>query len=139
MHHFWPNLFGLRELCQWETLLQGGKKDEGLSTHNLIHLVCPLAVFLLQMISPELFSPSRGSLICPSVSCCIHVLGLHVAVTVGHDGEPSGRLTLGLLAPINVKSVDMGEVVDVVVVTRVVVGTSVNSNLPLSQTLNNVV
>ena len=38
-----------------------------------------------------------GSLIYPSVICCIQVLGLQVAVAVGWDGDPSGRITLGLL------------------------------------------
>ena len=29
--------------------------------------------------------------------CCIQVLGLQVAVAVGQDGDPFGRITLGLL------------------------------------------
>ena len=37
--------------------------------------------------SPEIFSSSQGSLICPSVSCCIHVLSLQVAVAVGIMGN----------------------------------------------------
>ena len=44
-------------------------------------------------------SPLVGSLVCP-VICCIQVLGLQVAVTAGWDGDPSGRLILGLLVPI---------------------------------------
>ena len=47
------------------------------------------------LLSLELISSLLGSF----VSCYIHVLGLHVAVTVGHDGDPSGRLILGLLVP----------------------------------------
>ena len=49
-----------------------------------------------ELLSSE--SPSLvGSLVCPSVICCIQVLGLQVAVTAGWDGDPSGRLILGLL------------------------------------------
>ena len=62
-------------------------------------------------------------------------LGLHVAVTVGHDGGPSGRLILGLLVPLSSTSTLIGGVVvEAVVVATVVVSTSSTSILPLSCT-----
>ena len=69
------------------------------------------------------------------MSCCIHVLGLHVAVTVGHDGDPLGRLILGLLVPLSSTSTFIGGVVvEAVVVATVVVGTSGTSLFSLSWT-----
>ena len=55
---------------------------------------------LLSSVSPSLVS----SLVCPSIICCIQVLGLQVAVTAGWDGDPSGILTLGLLVPLGTTS-----------------------------------
>ena len=66
------------------------------------------------------------------MSCCIHVLGLHVAVTVGQDGDPSDKLILGLLVPLGFISIVIGGVVvEVVVVATVVVGTSGTSIISL--------
>ena len=67
-------------------------------------------------------------------SCCIHVLSLHVAVTIGWDGDPSGKLILGLLVPLGSTSIVIGGVVEVVVVAIVVVGTSGTSVISLSRT-----
>ena len=41
-------------------------------------------------------------MICPSVICCIQVLGLQVAVAVGQGGNPFERITLGL--PVSIGS-----------------------------------
>ena len=82
--------------------------------------------------SLELVPSLWGSVVCPSVSCCIHVLGLHVAVMVGHEGDPSGRLILGLLVPISSTSNDTGGIVVEVVVATVVFGTSGTSIFSLS-------
>ena len=69
--------------------------------------------------------PLLGSVVCPSVSCCIQVLSLCVAVTVGRDGDPSGKLILGLLVPHgSTSSITGGVVVEVVVAIVVVVGIS---------------
>ena len=87
------------------------------------------------LLSLELASSLLGSLVCPSVSCCIQVLGLHVAVTVGWDGDPLGKLILGLLVPLGSTSrVTGGVVVEVVVVAIIVVSISGTSTLSLSQT-----
>ena len=87
------------------------------------------------LLSLKLASSLLGSVVCPSVSCCIQVLGLHVAVTVGQDGDPSGKLILGLLVPLGSTSrVTGGVVVEVVVVAIVVVGISGISTTSLSQT-----
>ena len=87
------------------------------------------------LLSLELISSILGSFVCPSVSCCIHVLGLHVPVTVGHDGDPSGRLILGLLVPLgSTSTVIGGVVVEAAVVATVVVSTPGTSILPLSWT-----
>ena len=86
------------------------------------------------LLSLELASPLLGSLVCPSVSCCIHVLGLHVAVTVGWDGDPLGRLILGLLVPLGSTPKVTGGVVVEVVVAMVVEGISVTSTISLSRT-----
>ena len=84
------------------------------------------------LLSLELISSLLGSFVCPSVSCYIHVLGLHVAVTVGHDEDPSGRLILGLLVPLSSTSTVIGGVVvETAVVAIVVVGTSGTSILSL--------
>ena len=72
------------------------------------------------------------------MSCCIHVLGLHVAVTVGQEGEPLGKLILGLLVPLGSTSKVTGGVGVEVVVTMVVVGISGTSTFSLSQTSVNV-
>ena len=62
------------------------------------------------------------------MSCCIHVLGLHVAVTVGRDGDPSGGIILGLLVPLSSTSTVIGGgVVEAAAVATVVVGTSSTS------------
>ena len=109
--------------------------DVKLSIHDLIHQVYPPgSVSTIDvLLSLELTSSLLGSLVCPSVSCCIHVLGLHVAVTVGRDGDPLGRLILGLLVPLSSTSIVIGGVVvEVVVVATVVVGTSSSSVLSLS-------
>ena len=79
------------------------------------------------LLSLELVSSLLGSLICPSVSYCIQVLGLHVAVIVGWDVDPSGKLILGLLVPLGSTSRFTGGVV-------AVVGTSSTSTTSLSQT-----
>ena len=84
------------------------------------------------LLSLELASPLLGSLVCLSVSCCIHVLGLQVAVTVGQDGDPLGKLILGLLIPLGSTSKVTGGVVIEVVVAMVVVGTSGTSTTSLS-------
>ena len=84
------------------------------------------------LLSLNLASPLLGSLVCPSVSCCIHVLGLHVAVTVGQDGDPSGKLILGLLVPLGSTSKVTGGVAAEVVVAMVVVGISGTSTTSLS-------
>ena len=56
-------------------------------------------------------------------------------MTVGHDGDPLGRLILGLLVPLSSTStVIAGVVVEAVVVATVVVSTSGTSILPLSWT-----
>ena len=67
-------------------------------------------------------------LICPSAICCIQVLGLQVAVAIGQDRDPFGRLILGLLVSIGSTSKTTGVVVATEVDTS---GTSVSS---LSQT-----
>ena len=86
------------------------------------------------LLSLELASPLLGSFVCPSVSCCIHVLGLHVAVTVERDEDPSGKLILALLVPLGSTSRVTGGVVVEVVVTMVVVGISGTSTTFLSHT-----
>ena len=53
-------------------------------------------------------------------------------MTVGHDGEPSGRLILGQLAFLGSTSIG-GVAVEVVVVTAVVIGISSTSTLSLSR------
>ena len=70
-----------------------------------------------------------AALVCPSVICCIQVLGQQVAVTVGWDGDPSGRLILGLLVSIGSTSMTTG------VVAATEVDTSDTSVSSLSQTL----
>ena len=61
------------------------------------------------------------------------MLGLQVAVTVGHDGDPLGTLILGLLVPLKSTSTVIGGViVEAAVVATVVVGTSSTSILSLS-------
>ena len=88
------------------------------------------------LLSLELASSLLGSVVCPSVSCCIQVLGLHVAVTVGWDGDPLGKLILGLLVPLGLTSrVTGGVVIEVVVVAIVVASISGISTISLSQTL----
>ena len=72
------------------------------------------------------------SLVCPSVSCCICVLGLHVAVTVGWDGDPLGKLILGLPIPLGSTSRVTGGVVVEVVIAIVVVGIFGSSTTSLS-------
>ena len=53
-------------------------------------------------------SPSLvGSFICPSETCCTHVHGLQIAVTVGLEGDPLGRKVLGLLVSPSVVSVSV--------------------------------
>ena len=86
------------------------------------------------LLSLELASSHLGSMVCPSVSCCIQVLGLHVAVTVGQDVDPSGKLIPGLLVPLSSISRVIGVVVVEVVVAIVVVGISGTSTISLSQT-----
>ena len=86
------------------------------------------------LLSLKLASSHLGSVICPSVSCCIQVLGLHVTVTVGRDGDPFGKLILGLLVPLGSTSRVTGGVVIEVVVAIVVVGISGLSATSLSQT-----
>ena len=76
------------------------------------------------LLSLEMASSHLGSVVYPSVSCCIQVLGLHVAVTVGWDGDPSGKLILGLLVPLGSTSRVTGGVAIEVVVAIVVVGIS---------------
>ena len=66
-------------------------------------------------------------MVCPSVSCCIHVLGLQVAITVGHDEDLSGKLILGLLEPRS-----SGSTVEGVVIVMVIVGTFIILTLSLS-------
>ena len=65
------------------------------------------------LLSIESASPLLDSLICPSAICCIQVLGLHVAVTVGQDGDPLGKLILGLLVPLGSISRATGVVVSI--------------------------
>ena len=86
------------------------------------------------LLSLELASSLLGSVICPSVSCCIQVLGLHVAVTVGWDGDPLGKLILGLLVPLGSTSRVTGGVVIEVVVAIVLAGISGTSTTSLSRT-----
>ena len=86
------------------------------------------------LLSLELASSLLGSLVCPSVSCCIQILGLHVAVTVGWDRDPSGKLILGLLVLLGSTSKVTGGVVAEVVVAMVVASISGTSTLSLSQT-----
>ena len=62
--------------------------------------------------------------------CCIQVLGQHVAVAVGWDGDPLGKIILGLLVPLGSTSRATGGVVVVAIVVGTL-GTSVSS---LSQT-----
>ena len=87
------------------------------------------------LLSLELASSLLGSLVCPSVSCCIQVLGLHVAVKVGWDGDPSGKLILGLLVPLVSTSKVTGGVVVEVAVAMVAEGISGTSATFLSQIL----
>ena len=136
MHHFQLTFFDLGALYLLEILLQEVQTDVELSIHDLIHLgissgnVSTIDILL----SLELASSLLGSLVCPSVSCCIHVLGLHVAVTAGWDGDPLGKLTQGLLVPLGSTSrVTGGVVVEVVVVAIVVVGISGITTTSLSQ------
>ena len=86
------------------------------------------------LLSLKLASSLLGSLVCPSVSCCIHVLGLHVAVVVGWDGDPLGKLILGLLVPLGSTSKVIGGVAAEVVVAVVVASISGTSTTSLSQT-----
>ena len=52
---------------------------------------------------------------------------------MGHDGDPSGKLIMGLLVPLgSISSIIGGIVVEVVVVTTEVVGTSNTSISSLS-------
>ena len=125
MHHFQPISFDLGDYCPLEILLQEVQKDVKLSTHDLTHLVYLQNVTFPsdEVLSSE--SPSLvGSFVCPSVICCIHVLGQQVAVTVGQDGDPSGRLILGLLVPLGSTSRTTGVVAAIVVGAS---GTSVTS------------
>ena len=134
MHHSQPSFFDSGALYLLEILLQEVQMDVKLSTHDLIHQEYLQVVFLLWMcyFPLELASSLLGSAICPSVSCCIQVLGLHVAVTVGWDEDPSGKLILGLLVPLgSISRVTGGVVMEVIVV---VVGTSGTSTTYLSQT-----
>ena len=64
-----------------------------------------------------------GSFICPSETCCTHVLSLQVAVAVGLQGDPLGGKVLGLL--ISASIVSASGTTGVVVRTEVdVTGTS---------------
>ena len=49
MHHSLLTFFDFGALYLWEILLQEDETDVELSTHDLIHQVCPQVVFLLQM------------------------------------------------------------------------------------------
>ena len=125
MHHFQLISFDLGEYYLLEILLQEVQKDVKLSIHDLTHLEFFLDVTFPsdELLSSE--SPSLvGSLVCPSIICCIQVLGLQVAVTAGWDGDPSGRVILGLLVPIGSTSRMTGVVAAVEVGT---LGTSVTS------------
>ena len=86
------------------------------------------------LLSLELASSLLGPLVCPSVSCYIQVLGLHVAVTVGWDGDPLDKLILGLLVPLGSSSRVIGGGVVEAVVAMVVVGISGTSITFLSRT-----
>ena len=86
------------------------------------------------LLSLKLASSLLDSVVCPSVSCYIQVLGLHVAVTIGWYRDPLGKLILGLLIPLGSTSKVTGRVVIEVVVAIVVVGISGISTTSLSQT-----
>ena len=86
-------------------------------------------------LSFELSLSLRGSVVCPSVNCCIHVLGLHVAVAVGWGIVLSGKLILGLSVPLRLASTMVGEVgAEVDVGALVVVGTLKTLLLSLTYT-----
>ena len=131
MHHSQPTFFEFRGMVSIGNLTPGSSKgcktlhswpnSSGISSGN----VSTTDVLL----SLGLASSLLDSVICPSVSCCIKVLVLHVAVTVGWDGDPSGKLILQLLVPLGSTSRVTGGVV------VVVVGTSSTSGTSLSWTL----
>ena len=135
MHHFQLTFFDFRGIVSVGNLTPGSSNgcrtlhswpnSSGISSGS----VSTMDVLL----SLELMSSLLGSVICPSVSCCIQVLGLHVAVTVGQDGNPSGKLILELLVPLGSTSRVTGGVVIEVVVVIVVVGIS-GISTSLSQT-----
>ena len=112
-----------------EILLLEVQRGVELSTHGPIHqeFLRVIHLFTSGLLSSE-SSSLVGLLICPSAICCIQVLGLRVAVAIGQDRDPFGRLILGLLVSIGSTSKTTG----VVAVTEVdISGTSVAS---LSQT-----
>ena len=121
MHHFQSMFIDLRMHCPLGIFSPGSSKgcktlhtwpnSSGISSGNV-----SIADVLLSL---ELASSLLNSLIWPSVSCCIQVLGLHVAIAVGWDGDPSGKLILGLLVPLGSTSRVTGGVV-----VAVVIGTS---------------
>ena len=81
-----------------------------------------------RLLSPESVPSRGGTFVQPSETCCTHVHGLQVAVTVGLEGDPLGRNILGLPASVLVIVV-VAEVVGIVEVMAVVpsvatVGTS---------------
>ena len=136
MHHSQPTFFDLGGGVSVGNLTPGSSKgcktlhsqpnSSGISSGS----VSTMDVLL----SLELASSLPGSAICPSVSSCIQVLGLHVAVTVGWDGDPSSKLILGLLVPLGSTSRVTGGVAVEVVVGIVVVGISGTSTTSLLQT-----
>ena len=129
MHHSQPTFFDLGAWYPLEILLQEVQKDVKLhSQPNSSGITSGNVSTADVLLSLELASSLLDSVICPSVSCCIQVLGLQVAVTVGWDGDPSGKLILGLLVPLSSTSRVTGGVVVVVTGTC---GTSITS---LSQT-----
>ena len=108
-------------------LLQGVQKDVKTlhSQPNSSGISSGIVSIADVLLSLELASSLLDSLICPSEICCIQVLGLHVTVTVEWDGDPSGKLILGLLVPLGSTSRATGGVVVVIVVGTS--GTSVTS------------
>ena len=88
----------------------------------------------VQPLSVEWVSSWVGSFICPSKTCCTHVLVLQVAVAVGQEGDPLGKKVLGLLVSASV--VSASGTTGVVVTTEVdVTGTSFSF---LSQTSDDI-
>ena len=74
----------------------------------------------------------EGTFVQPSETCCTHICGLQVAVTVGQEGDPLRRNILGLLASVPVIVV-VAEAVGIVEVMAIVpsvatVGTSSGSS-----------